>query len=169
MAGVSSIFGAALSQLRTPLIQESQLNDPSPYYCKKSDQSMAFYSVSYGIHAWPLPIVPKAMQFCEGSVGVFAVALLTGQIWSHWNSYLQGMLMSDVNIIARQEGKVLFRVREILHRLMQNRIFSIKALQNQWRKDPDFLMAEIEMWIKESRVKTFRKIFQLLVSQSLVK
>eukprot|EP01025_Chloroclados_australasicus_P057324 TRINITY_DN7141_c0_g1_i3.p1 TRINITY_DN7141_c0_g1~~TRINITY_DN7141_c0_g1_i3.p1 ORF type:complete len:1286 (-),score=169.44 TRINITY_DN7141_c0_g1_i3:373-4230(-) len=167
MAGVSSIYPGSLSQLRTPIIQELQLQDPSPYFCTKRDCSMAYYSVSYGLHAWPLPIVSKPLPMGELAVSIFAAALLKGEIWSHWEEHLGSILVGDPAVVQRKEGKVLQRVQELIHRLYTCKIASKEELQAKWSTDVLFLKSEIEMWIKDNAVKEFRQQWKYLVQLSL--
>eukprot|EP01119_Soliformovum_irregulare_P003707 TRINITY_DN1463_c1_g1_i3.p1 TRINITY_DN1463_c1_g1~~TRINITY_DN1463_c1_g1_i3.p1 ORF type:complete len:1148 (-),score=493.33 TRINITY_DN1463_c1_g1_i3:150-3593(-) len=160
MRGITAVDPSWLSTLGVPLCQFSQpLEMPVPKYNAKLDRVRCFARVNYGPHAWPLPIQEITFPETLEKYKFFAQFLLEGKVWKPFSSLKDGYVTSP-SILAKSYLPIKYL--PIVQALKFKKIDSQENLLKIWKVEPQFLLAEMEVWVNLTMFKKLSQIWPLM-------
>ncbi|XP_074037700.1 putative ATP-dependent RNA helicase kurz [Leptinotarsa decemlineata] len=150
MRGVASVepewlpvYVPGLCNLSEPLLF------PEPRYNPHTGKVHCTVNGTFGPQAWPLPNIEIVYPRTVDAFKWFGRFLLEGKIFSRLEKYAEHYL-SQPNIMVKSWAKLQPRTEAILRGLMDKDCCTKQALEDVWKKDPQYLLAEFLKWVPES-------------------
>ncbi|KAK9814452.1 hypothetical protein WJX72_006123 [[Myrmecia] bisecta] len=167
MAGLTEIEPQWLAEVAQPLCTFSDpLASPPPLYSPAEDCVFCWQSVSYGKHAWELPLARRPHPDSKARAATFAVALLDGRVLSSLAA-LRSVLSAPPAMAAKPEARALQRVGELLAALQSAKVDSKAALARAWQAEATFLKRELVGWLQKGRAGVLNSLWPALLAESL--
>ena len=121
---------------------------PGPFYDAKRDAVCCWHRVTYGRHGWCLPLLSIPSTQSETRTSHFALALLSGHVFSSDTPWAQESLVMLPAYVVSVEARCHRKLGMLLAVLQEHNIHSRQALLSRWRDQQEFLSEELRIWTK---------------------
>jgi len=167
MKGVTVIHPKWLASLGTTLCSPGKpLESPPPRYKKETDQIMCFVAPRYGPHVWSLPPIEMPMKPGNQLYLHFLRFLLEAKIFPSLSCLLDKMNGVPSTITSNSYAvRAQHKVSVFLQTLSRYNVSSKKSLLAHWRKNHEFLYAEMKLWIRTEHWGLLKKCWDNLDAQ----
>ena len=168
VVGATGIEPEWLVEQCAALVDEgAMLTDPSPRYISREDRIVGWTAPRFGPHRWELPLCPVEVSSLELKCGVFATALLAGNVAAPM-AELRDKLAAKPLLASRPEGKTQARVIDLLGALKRGMsgsggICSKAQLRALWIKSPKFLYPELKAWMRQGKGYMLQQSWEKIV------
>ncbi|KAF0693972.1 Aste57867_15113 [Aphanomyces stellatus] len=158
----------------SPLCETSEpLQAPPPKFNVAADRVECFVKPVYGAHKWELPAVlvraatVSTVEFPAGSVKMrwFGRFLLDGIVVPSFKPYFVGKLREPSLSLIKKKFDA--KIQVLVSTLERTNVASRKALVAQWKRNPQFLQAEILNWVQDNHKPELKRQWPVLVAQEL--
>eukprot|EP01129_Flabellula_baltica_P012811 TRINITY_DN5840_c0_g1_i1.p1 TRINITY_DN5840_c0_g1~~TRINITY_DN5840_c0_g1_i1.p1 ORF type:complete len:1194 (+),score=336.49 TRINITY_DN5840_c0_g1_i1:26-3607(+) len=154
LIGNTAMMSKWLTELGKPLCNYSEpLQIPGPKYNEKMDSIRCFVRPTYGPYNWELEHAeidfPKGIE----KIKYFARFLLEGKILPTFLKF-QEIYSSSPALITKQHPNE--KILRLIQPLINRKIDTKGKLKKQWKRDKNFLLEPMLIWVKKSEAETVK-------------
>ena len=161
MCGVTEVMPEWLCTVgKTMCAYSPPLEIPPTKYDEEEDRVVCHVKVSFGSSRWPL-ITQKIDYPVDNMFGyrVFARALLEGKVVNKMKWLLPHLNTSPL-LLTKEFPNV--KAMTLIQALAKQRVRSKKALKQAWRKNTQYLLAEVSVWVNASAQEKLQRSWPYL-------